>query len=91
MVIFTKDDMDTDKPIPVVIIPPMRFIGNPTSKARTRSIHGSWDLEISVSMIQTIGIPVEEALDDIGMKIINVVIHLDCDSEASWVKLLGEI
>ena len=42
-------------------------------------------------MMQTIGIPVEEALDDIGMKIINVVIHLDCDSEAYWVKFLEEI
>ena len=32
----------------------------------------------------------EEALDDIGMKYINVLIHMECDGEASWVKSLGE-
>ena len=33
----------------------------------------------------------EGALVGIGMKTINVVIHMDCGGEASWVKLLGEV
>ena len=33
----------------------------------------------------------EEDLDDIGMKTRNVVIHMECDGEASWVKSLGEV
>ena len=41
-------------------------------------------------MITTVGIPLEEDLDNIGMKTRNVVIHMECDGEASWVKLLGE-
>ena len=32
---------------------------------------------------------VEEALDDIVTNTRNVVIHMECDGEASWVKLLG--
>ena len=36
-------------------------------------------------------VPVEEALSDIGMKAINVEIHMDCDGEASWLELLGEV
>ena len=33
----------------------------------------------------------EEALADIGMKTINLEIHMECDGEASWVKSLGEV
>ena len=40
-------------------------------------------------MITTVGLPVEEDLDDIGIKTINVVIHMECDGEVSWVKYLG--
>ena len=39
MVIFTKENTDADKPVPVVIIPPARFIGGPKSQGRTGSIH----------------------------------------------------
>ena len=39
----------------------------------------------------TVGIPVEEDLADIGMKTINVVINMECDGEAYWVKSLGEL
>ena len=38
-----------------------------------------------------LGIPVEEALADIGMKTINMVIHMEFDGEAYWVKSLGEV
>ena len=91
MVILTKYNIDTYKPVPVVNIPPMRFIGGLTRQGRTVSIHGSWEPEISVAVITTVGVPVEEALDDIGMKAINVVINMECDGEAYWVKSLGEL
>ena len=29
VVLFTKENMDSDKPVPVVNIPPVRFIGGP--------------------------------------------------------------
>ena len=37
------------------------------------------------------GVPVEEALDDIGTKYRNVVIHMDCDVEEYWVRSLGYV
>ena len=91
MVLFTKDIMDADKSVPVVNIPPVRFIGGPTRQVRTGSMQGYWDPEISVAVINMVGIPLEEALDDIRMKNRNVVIHMECDGEAYWVKLLGEV
>ena len=45
VVIFTKDNMGTDKPVTVVIIPPVRFIGGPQIQGRTESIQVSWDPE----------------------------------------------
>ena len=78
--------MDAEKPVQVVIIPPVKFIGGPTSQLRTVSTQGSWDPEISVAMITAVRIPVEEALADIGMKNRNVVIHMECAGEASWAR-----
>ena len=46
VVIFTKENMDADKFVPVVNILPVRFIGGPTRQVRTGSIQGSWDIEI---------------------------------------------
>ena len=89
VVLFKKENMDTDEPVPVAILPPMRFIGGHTRQGRTGSIQVSWDPERSVAVITTVGIPVEEAFPDIGIKNRNVVIHMECDGEASWVKLLG--
>ena len=42
-------------------------------------------------MITAVGIPVEEALNDIRMKSRSMVICVDCAGEASWVKFLGEV
>ena len=67
VVLFKKDKMDADKPVPVVILLHMRFIGGPTRHKITGSIQGSWDPEISVAVITTVGIPVEEDLADIRM------------------------
>ena len=38
-----------------------------------------------------VGIPAEEAFSDIEMKTRNVVIHMECGGETSWVKFLGEV
>ena len=91
VVTFTNENMGAYKPVPVVIIPPVRFIGCPARKGRTVSIQGSWDPERSVAVITTVGIPMEGALADIGMETRNLVIHMECDGEASWVKSLGEV
>ena len=38
-----------------------------------------------------VGVPVDKALADIGIKDRNVVIHRECDGEESRVKYLGEV
>ena len=85
MVLFTKENMVSDKPVPLVILPPVRFIGGPTRQVRTGRIQGSWDPERSIYVITTVWIPVEEALDDIGMKTRNVVMYMEYYGEAFWV------
>ena len=42
MVLFTKESMDADKPVPVIKIPPVRFIGVPTKQERTGNIKEAW-------------------------------------------------
>ena len=42
VVLFTKDHMDADKHVPVAILPPVRFIGDPTRQGITGSIKVSW-------------------------------------------------
>ena len=86
---FTKDCMDADKTVPVVNIPPVRFIGGHSKKVKTGKIQGYLELEILVAVITTVGVPVEEALEDIVMKPRNVVIYLECAGKVSWVMSLG--
>ena len=50
MVPFTKDNMDADKPFPVVNLPTVRFMGAPTRQGRTGSIQGPWDPILSISV-----------------------------------------
>ena len=88
VVLSTIENMDSDKTVPVVNITPVRFIGKFTRQGRAGSTQGAWDPEILVAVITTVGVPVEEDLDDIGMKATHVVIHMDCDGEASWVKFI---
>ena len=49
MVLFTKDNTDTDKPVPVVNLPPVRFICGPPKQERTGNIQGAWDPNILIS------------------------------------------
>ena len=59
--------MDADKPVPVENLPPVRFIGDPTGQGRTVRVQGSCEAEREVAVITMVGVPVEEALDDIGI------------------------
>ena len=83
--------MDAYKPLTLVILPPVIFIGGPTRQKITGSKQGAWDPEISVSVINAVRVPVDEGLDDIGIKTINVVIHMECDGDSSWLKFLVEV
>ena len=73
--------MDADKPIPVLNLPPVSFIVVITSHGISGSIQVAWDPERSLYVINKVGVPVEEALADIVMKVGNVVIHMDFDGE----------
>ena len=83
--------MDGDKPVPVIVLPSVRYIGGPIMQVITGIIQGLWDPEISVAVITTAGIPLEDSLAGIGMKTRNLVIHMEFDGEAYWVKSLGEV
>ena len=76
MVIFTKENMDSDKPVPVVILPPVRFIGGTSNQVRTVNIKGAWDPDRSVAVVTAVGVPVQEELSDIGINSKRSVIHL---------------
>ena len=43
VIIITKNSMYVDKPVPVVNLPPVRFICGTTSQVRTVNMHGYWD------------------------------------------------
>ena len=75
MVLFTKENMDADKPIPVVNIPPVSFIGGPSKKGITCNMQGVWDPDISVAVLIAVGVLVEEALLDIVINARRAVIH----------------
>ena len=76
VVLFTKDNMEADKPVPVVNISAVRFIGDPSKKGRTGNIQGAWVPDWSLAVVAAVGVPVEEKLSDIGMNARRAVIHL---------------
>ena len=43
MVIFTKENTDADKPVPVINLPPVNFIGGTTRQKRTSITQGVLD------------------------------------------------
>ena len=90
-VLLKKYNINADKPVPVGNLPPMRFMGGSIKQGITGIIQVSWYPEISVAVITTVWIPVEEDLADIGIKTINVVINMECDGEAYWLKFLGKL
>ena len=73
--------MDVYKPVSMLNIPPMRFIGNPTRQRRTGIIKGYWEPEISVAVTTIVGVLVEEALAKKG-----------CDSyEVLWCGVMAKV
>ena len=78
VVLFTKYNMGAYKTVPVVNIPPVRFIGGPTKQVRSGNIQVSYDPEILVAMITTLSVPVEESLSGTGMRSIKVLIYMVC-------------
>ena len=56
--LFTRENMDSDKPVLMVNLPHVNFIGGTTNKVRTVNIKGSWDPEILVGVVTTVGVPV---------------------------------
>ena len=68
-----------DGMVPVVNLPLMRFIGGTTNQEINGNNQGAWDPEIYIAVITTVGVPVEEALVDIGIKYRNALINMECD------------
>ena len=77
MVLFKKDNMDADKPVPVLNITLVRFIGFPQNQVITGNIQGVWDPDISVAAVTAVGVPMYEALLDIEINNRRVLIHLE--------------
>ena len=86
VVIPTRDNMDAYNPVPVVSLPSVICIGGPTNQVIIGNIQGTWDPDILVTVITMVDVPVEEALDDILMNSIKVVIHLECDEKSFWMR-----
>ena len=65
VVLFTKKIMYAYKPVPVINLSPVRFIGSLTKQGIKENIQGAWYTERLVALISTVGVPVEEVLYDI--------------------------
>ena len=59
VVLFTKENMDANSPVPLVNLPHVRFIGGPSNQGRTFNIQGVWDPDISVAVVTAVVVPVE--------------------------------
>ena len=83
MVLFTKENVDKDKHVTLVNLLPVRFTGGLKRQVIKGKIQGTWYPEILVDVITAVGVPVEEALANIGMNTIKVVIRMECYLEVS--------
>ena len=81
MVIFIKEILDTDKPILVVNISPLKFAGGTIKKGIKGSINGAWYPDRSVRVVTAVGVLVGEVFSYIGMNYRRAVINLECDCE----------
>ena len=57
--------MDAYKPVPVANIPPVGFICGPLNQGITCRILGAWDTYISLEVVASMGVLVEEAFSEI--------------------------
>ena len=46
--------MDADKPVTVLNLPPVRFIGGPSNQLIKGNIQGAWELYISVAVVTAV-------------------------------------
>ena len=81
VIIFTKDNMDADKHVSVINLPPMRFIGDLSKQGITVNIQGAWYPDRLVVMVKVVGVLLEEAFSNIGINSRRAVIHLEFDGE----------
>ena len=88
VVIFTKENTDTYKPVPVVNIPSVRFIGGPSKQGSIENVQGYWDLDRSAEVITAVDVPVDWVLSDIGMNSRRAVVRLECDGDEEWINSL---
>ena len=76
-VVIFKYNMDADKPVPMVNIPPVRFIYGPTKQEIIGDIQGDWDTVRLLAVVTDVDVLVEEELSDIVMNSRRYVIHLE--------------
>ena len=57
----------------------MKFTGDPTKQGITGNIQGDLYSDISTAGVMAVGVPMDEALLDIGMNDRRAVIHLEYD------------
>ena len=50
----------------------------------------AWDLDRSLAVVTAVGVPVDEALEDIVRNARREVINLECDCEEDWLNPLEE-
>ena len=72
-------------------IPPLKLVGEPTKQVIQVKIQRSWHPNILVAVVTDVGVPVEDALLDIGMDARRVIIRLEYNCEESWIKSLEEV
>ena len=87
--LFSKESLDADKPILVVNLPSLKFTRGTIKKVRTYNMCGGWYPDISVSVVVSVGVPVEEALLEIGMNSRRAVINLEFYCEKYFINSLG--
>ena len=59
MVVFTKESLDTYKPILVGNIPPLKFAGGTKNQGITGNTQRYWDPDISVAMVKAVVVLLE--------------------------------
>ena len=56
VLIFIKESLDSDKPILVVILPPLKFAGGTSNQGIKGNMHGALYPDISVAVVIAVGV-----------------------------------
>ena len=68
---------------------PLNFVGVPIIQGRTCNNLGAWYPEISIVVATEVGVTAEEDLLDIVINYRKLMINIECDCLASWIRSLG--